>query len=174
MKNPTLLQRLALSLAPALALMAAAGPASAQTAAPVAAPAAAASAPTAPAAPVAPADTPAPDTSAAQAAALQWLALADANNGPASWALTAPVFQAAVPQDKWSQALVQAHEPLGKLSSRQFVEATVRDQLPGAPAGEYVLVRYQSVFALRPEATEVVSLQRGPDGRWRVSGYFIR
>lgn len=167
-------QALALHLAPALVWMAAASPAQAQTPTPT--PAAAETKGTATAPPPTAPATLAVDsnTADAQAAALQWLALADANNGPGSWAQTAPLFQAAVPQEKWAQALIKVHEPLGALTSRQLEAATLRDQMPGAPVGEYALIRYQSVFALRPSATEVVSLQRGPDGRWRVAGYFIQ
>jgi len=46
--------------------------------------------------------------------------------------------------------------------------------LPGAPAGDYALLAYSTDFAKKASATETVILMHDPDGKWRVSGYFIK
>jgi hypothetical protein len=46
--------------------------------------------------------------------------------------------------------------------------------LPGAPDGEYVVIHFHTVFANKADAIETVTPMRGRDGRWRVSGYFVR
>jgi hypothetical protein len=46
--------------------------------------------------------------------------------------------------------------------------------LPGAPAGDYVVIQYATQFANKDKAVETVVPMRTPDGSWKVSGYFIR
>lgn len=46
--------------------------------------------------------------------------------------------------------------------------------MPGAPDGEYVVVRYGSSFENKKEAGETAVMMKERDGSWRVAGYFIR
>jgi hypothetical protein len=46
--------------------------------------------------------------------------------------------------------------------------------VPGAPVGEYVAIVYDSRFDRRPVAIELLTAERGADGRWRIAGYSIR
>jgi hypothetical protein len=45
---------------------------------------------------------------------------------------------------------------------------------PGAPDGKYVVIRYETSFRNKKAATETVTPMLDADGRWRVSGYFIK
>jgi hypothetical protein len=56
----------------------------------------------------------------------------------------------------------------------QLKSRTYSTTLPGAPDGEYVVIQYQTSFANKKASVETVTPMREKDGRWRVSGYFIR
>jgi hypothetical protein len=67
-----------------------------------------------------------------------------------------------------------ARAPLGKVLSRTLKSATYATSLPGAPDGEYVVVKFDTSFEKKQSAIETVTPMKDPDGRWRVSGYFIK
>lgn len=114
------------------------------------------------------------DIGKATAAAEQWLSLADTQQYGLTWSGAAPAFQQAIKQADWEQAIAAARAPLGALTSRKLKSATFVKDLPGAPKGDYVVIVYDSVFAAKPVAVETVTPMRDSDGKWKVSGYFVR
>jgi len=110
----------------------------------------------------------------AQTSAESWLALTDSGKYAQSWDEASQLFKGAVTKDKWQDALHQVHDPLGKLVSRKFKSATYTKSLPGAPDGEYVVIQYDTIFENKQTATETVTPMLDKDGKWRVSGYFIK
>jgi len=52
--------------------------------------------------------------------------------------------------------------------------ASYTRQLLGAPDGQYVIIQYQTQFAMKPNTVETVTPMMDADGHWRVSSYFIR
>jgi hypothetical protein len=110
----------------------------------------------------------------AQAAADAWLKLTDAGDGGASWDQAAKAFQSAVSKAQWTQALAGVRPPLGKLLSRKVTSRRYTEQVPGAPAGKYVIIQYETAFEHKAQAVETVTPMLDADGVWRVSGYFIR
>jgi Protein of unknown function (DUF4019) len=111
---------------------------------------------------------------AAVSAAESWLKLIDAGQAAASWDAAASSFKAAVDKPGWEKALRAARGPLGTLVSRKLVTRQLTHTLPGAPDGTYVVLTYQSQFEHKKSAVETVTPMLDTDGRWRVSGYFIR
>jgi hypothetical protein len=111
---------------------------------------------------------------AAKGAADAWLALVDQGQYGESWDQAAKAFKAAVTRDKWKDAATAARGPLGKVVSRKLKSRQLTDSLPGAPAGRYVVIEYDTEFEKKPSAVEIVTPMTDPDGAWRVSGYFIR
>jgi hypothetical protein len=67
----------------------------------------------------------------------------------------------------------RARAPLGGLGKRDLRAAEFKTSLPGAPAGQYVVVYYDSAFAKKAAAREIVTLVRGADDTWKVVGYFV-
>ena len=67
-----------------------------------------------------------------------------------------------------------ARTPLGTFQSRQIESTTYTRTLPGAPNGEYVIIKYASKFADKPSTVETVTPLKEKDGSWHVSGYFVR
>jgi hypothetical protein len=110
----------------------------------------------------------------AQAAADAWLDLTDAGDAAASWDEAAELFKSAVTKEQWMQALAGVRPPLGKVVSRKVVSRQHSRQAPGAPDGEYVVIRYETRFEKKADAVETVTPTLDPDRVWRVSGYFIR
>ncbi len=115
-----------------------------------------------------------PSEKAAVPAADAWLKLVDAGKYGASWDEAAPLFKNAIGRAAWEKALEGVRSPLGKLVSRKVASRTYTESLPGAPDGKYVVVQYATSFANKGTATETVTQALDGDGRWRVSGYFIK
>jgi hypothetical protein len=111
---------------------------------------------------------------AAQAAAQKWLSLVDQGKYAESWENAAAYFKNAVAQEQWLQSMKGARQPLGKLVSRKLLNAAFATNLPGAPDGQYVVIRYATSFENKSSAIETVTPMLDPDQKWRVSGYFIK
>jgi hypothetical protein len=107
-------------------------------------------------------------------AANSWLAIVDAGNYAESWAEAAAYFKSALTKTQWRQSLNVVRKPLGKLVSRRIESKTYHTSLPGAPDGEYVVIQYKSSFKNKKSAVETVTPMRDKDGKWRVSGYYIK
>ena len=111
---------------------------------------------------------------AAESSATAWLALVDAGKYGQSWNEAAAVFRSALTKAQWEAALDKARKPLGKVLSRKLSGAKYTTELPSAPAGEYVVIQYETKFEGAPSATETITPMREKDGSWKVSGYYIR
>jgi Protein of unknown function (DUF4019) len=111
---------------------------------------------------------------AATESANRWLSLVDVGHYASSWDVAAPVFKSAVSQNQWAKMLQASRAPLGKILSRTVKSAIYANSLPGAPDGRYVVIQYESSFEHKKSAIETVTSSQGDDGRWRVSGYFIK
>lgn len=111
---------------------------------------------------------------AAVAAAEKWLALVDAGKYGQSWQEAAGYFRNAVSREKWAQSLRAVRSPLGNLVSRKVKGTTYTTAVPGAPDGEYVVVLFETSFGNKKSAVETVTPMREKDGKWRVSGYYIK
>ena len=113
-------------------------------------------------------------TKLAEESAKAWLALTDAGKNAESWDQAAAAFKSAVSREKWAEAINGVRPPLGKVKSRTLVAAQYTKELPGAPTGEYVVIRFQTDFENKAGATELVTPMKEKDGSWKVSGYFIQ
>jgi hypothetical protein len=113
-------------------------------------------------------------TKAAEAAAEAWLRFVDSGDYSQSWIEASSSVKSHVTEKEWEQQIQAARGPLGALLSRKLKSAQYKTTLPGAPDGEYVVIRYDTSFANKKEAVETVTPMLDKDGKWRVSGYFIR
>jgi hypothetical protein len=110
----------------------------------------------------------------AQDAAKAWLALVDGGKYGQSWDEASSKFRATVTKANWEKMLAAGRSPLGVVKSRQPKAATFTHELAGAPAGDYVVVQYDTVFSGKGAVVETVTPMLDKDGTWRVSGYFIK
>lgn len=110
----------------------------------------------------------------AQKAAETWLVLVDAGKYAESWKTAASYFQNAVTKQKWEHTIAAVRQPLGNLVSRKLKSAEYATSLPGAPDGQYVVLQFDSSFADKKQAVETVTPMLDKDGKWKVSGYYIK
>ncbi len=114
------------------------------------------------------------DEKLAVAGAEQWLEIVDSGKYGESWNDAAEYFKNAVKQDQWEQAVQAVRKPLGKLVSRKLKSAAFKTSLPGAPDGAYMVIAFESSFENKKSSVETVTPMKDKDGKWRVSGYFIK
>ncbi len=107
-------------------------------------------------------------------AALEWLILVDNADYAGAWEMTDEVFKTAMSRGDWVRRITSAKAPLGRLIAREFRSSEAASNPPGAPAGEYVVIRFDTRFQNAQRTLETVVMHREADGRWTVSGYFIR
>jgi hypothetical protein len=111
---------------------------------------------------------------AAVTAVRAWLALTDSGKFDESWNEAAQFFQQRISQKKWATEIATVRTPLGRLQTRSLVSATPMSSLPGAPPGEYVVIRFNASFEKKDAAVETLTTAKDPSGKWKVAGYFIR
>lgn len=111
---------------------------------------------------------------AAVAGAEKWLSIVDEGKYGESWKEAAEYFRNAVKQEQWEQAIQAVRKPLGKLVSRKVKSTSYKTSLPGAPDGQYVVIEFETSFENKKSAIETVTPMMDKDGKWRVSGYFIK
>jgi hypothetical protein len=103
-----------------------------------------------------------------------WLELIDGEKYSQSWGETSKYFRGLITKDKWKNQMNAARKPFGKRLSRVFESSKFTSTLPGAPDGKYVVIEYVSSFKNKRAAVETVTSMLDKDGKWRVSGYFIK
>ncbi len=103
-----------------------------------------------------------------------WLKLIDNNQYAKSWETAAELFKNAVGKEQWNQSLNAVRKPLGKVMKRTVRSKQYTTSLPGAPDGEYVVIQYETSFENKKSSVETVTPMLDKDGKWRVSGYYIK
>jgi len=98
----------------------------------------------------------------------------DAEKYVESWDAGSQYLRGAVPREIWRSSLKGMHKPLGKMVSRQLISQQYTTSMPGAPDGQYVILQYQTTFENKKSAIETITPALDKDGKWRVSGYFIK
>jgi len=111
---------------------------------------------------------------AAVSAAKAWLSLVDSGKYVEIWNDAAQYFKGAVSKDEWGRAIRAVRKPLGKTLSRKLMSKHYRTSLPGAPDGKYVVIQFKASFENKKSATETITPMLDRDGKWRVSGYYIK
>lgn len=115
-----------------------------------------------------------PPVAIANSAAVAWLGLMDAADYGASWDAAATVFRKSISRSDWQARAASVRGSTGALKSRTLRSASFTHALPGAPPGDYVVIRFDASFAQQASAIETVTPMRDSDGSWRVAGYYIK
>jgi hypothetical protein len=107
-------------------------------------------------------------------AAKSWLQLVDEGAYGQSWSQAAEYFRKNVSEEQWKTAIDGVRKPLGKVLSRKVINSTYATMLPGAPDGQYVVIQFETSFENKASAVETVTPMMDSDGKWHVSGYYIK
>jgi hypothetical protein len=110
----------------------------------------------------------------AQKVADAWLGLTDSGKYPESWDQSAEAFKSTITKEKWQGLLEKSRAPLGKINERKLKSADYQKSPQGGPAGEFVIIKYDTSFANKAAAVETVVVMRPPNGEWRACGYAVK
>ena len=110
----------------------------------------------------------------AVSASEKWIGLVDEGKYSESWKEAAEYFKNAVKPEQWAESMQTIRKPLGKLVARKVKNTSCKTSLPGAPDGQYIVIQFETSFENKKSAVETVTPMMERDGKWRVSGYFIR
>jgi len=111
---------------------------------------------------------------AAVDASKAWLKLGDEGKYYESWDEAAQYFKNAITKEQWKTSLESVRSPLGKVLSRNLKSKKYTKTLPGAPDGEYVVIQYETSFQNKQQAIETITPMLDKNGKWKVSGYYIK
>lgn len=114
------------------------------------------------------------DIAAGRAAAEAWLAKLDAADYAGTWRDAAPPFQAAVDAAKWATSIGGVRGPFGKTVSRKLIVSRFSTTMPGGPDGRYVFLQFLTDFENKKGAIETIVPMLDKDGRWKISGYYVK
>ena len=115
----------------------------------------------------------APQVAAAQKAAVDWLAIVDAEKYAESWKATAPFLQQHLSEAAWSNRLDTMRKPIDPLVERSLQTTQYRDQFPGLPPGQYVAFVWETYFGTKHAMLESVIMSF--DGTtWKTVGYAVQ
>ena len=111
---------------------------------------------------------------AAVDASKAWLKLVDEGKYSESWDEAAQYFKNAITKEQWKTSLESVRSPLDNVVSRNLKSKQYTKTLPGAPDGEYVVIQHKTSFKNKQQAIETITPMLDKDGKWRVSGYYIK
>ena len=114
------------------------------------------------------------DIKAARVAALNWLQLLDQQDYDKSWDESANLFKAQMKKKSWGKKIDNLRKKIGSFQARKISYTKFMTVLPGAPVGKYVVLQFSSSFKNHEQAVETITPMQDSDGKWRVSGYFIK
>lgn len=103
-----------------------------------------------------------------------WLKLVDTGKYYESWDEAAQYFKDTVPKEQWKASLESVRSPLGEILSRNLKSKKYTKTFLGAPDGEYVVIQYETSFKNKQHAIETITPMLDKDGKWRISGYYIK
>ena len=75
---------------------------------------------------------------------------------------------------EWEKAMSVVRKQIGNTISRTIISNQLHNTLPGAPYGKYCVIKYKVNYEYKKSAIETITPMIDVDGRWRVSGYFIK
>lgn len=107
-------------------------------------------------------------------AAEPWLALVDQAEYTRSWETAARRLKDNIERRDFVKKLGASRKPLGDVASRKLESKQYVTSVPGAPAGQYVVLTYATSFANGKSAIETVTSILDKDKKWRVSGYTVK
>lgn len=114
-----------------------------------------------------------PSSDDAKTAALAWLKLVDEGKYADSWKEASEFFKVMVTEQKWVNAMNRSRQPLGSVQTRELKTAEFTHELPRAPRGDYWVIQFATNFD-GTAAIETVTPALDKNGKWHVSGYFIK
>jgi hypothetical protein len=113
------------------------------------------------------------DVKQAQAVVLAWLETVDRADMTEAWTLFSVLLRDGMMPHDLSRVVAAGRTGFGTVIVRDRVSARRETALPGVPDGKYIVFTFHTRFENKQRATETVT-PRWEDGRWKVSGYYVK
>lgn len=110
---------------------------------------------------------------ASSIATKDWLDQIDKERYGESWDGGSKLMRSTVKRNEWIKILNKTRKPLGDVKSRSVLDQRTAKDPKNLPKGEYMVMFYNSSFANKPLAYELVTLFKETDGQWRVITYQV-
>lgn len=107
-----------------------------------------------------------------RAVALEWLALVDAANYPAAYAMEPARLRKITTEEQFIRSMEGRRAPFGRVLSRSFIGAAFTRKLTGSPDGRYESILFRTSFENKKLAAERVILSH-ESGQWLVVDYRV-
>jgi hypothetical protein len=121
------------------------------------------------------AQEPTQDNQEAINAAEEWLRIIDSGDYELGWREVSAFVRDQSTVDRWTAQLAEMLTSSGARETRIFLSAKRPSVVSsGLPAGEYVMVNYQSAYANVSPAAEVLVVHDEGERRWRVISYVVQ
>lgn len=101
-----------------------------------------------------------------------WLDVVDKGQYNKSWEEMSSITKNTVKKDEWDKILTKTRKPLGAVKRRDVVDIRSATNPKNLPVGNYMVMVYNTSFAGKAEAHELVTLFL-QDGQWRVLTYQV-
>ena len=75
---------------------------------------------------------------------------------------------------EWKGLMEITRTPLGEIRTREFKSTKFVKSLKAAPEHEGMIIEYNSSFAKKESAIELITLILQENGQWQVTAYFIQ
>lgn len=112
------------------------------------------------------------EKSASAMAAQAWLDQVDQNRYDQSWDHSSSMMRRTISKGEWEKVLNTTRHPLGGVTKRTMVQQLPAQNPKNMPRGDYMVILYQTSFAGKPQARELVTMSF-ENGEWRVLTYMI-
>jgi RNA polymerase sigma-70 factor (ECF subfamily) len=104
----------------------------------------------------------------------QWLALLADKKYAESWTSAADFFHTRIKQKVWERQIKRIYANFGAVNSRKLISAHYVNNLPNTGNSECFILHFATSFANKPKAFETITPMLDSDGKWKISGYYIK
>jgi len=102
----------------------------------------------------------------------RFVELLDASEFQKGWNEASDYLRIVTPQGEWDKFMEISRKPLGGLVSRKIANQRTAKNPPNQPSGDYIVLFYDTDFANRKNAHELVTLVK-EGGEWKVYTYQV-
>jgi hypothetical protein len=110
---------------------------------------------------------------AAQDEAAHWLGLLDQGQYGPSWLDSGSLMKDILSEQQWMGAMQANRKPYGNVLSRRPGPNASTTTLAHGTKGNFMVIRYDTLFSRNIRATETLILMQNQLGQWRVVSYTI-
>ncbi len=113
------------------------------------------------------------DMEAGVDAGVKWVKLVDDVQYEASWENGSTLMKLKMPKENWVAGLQQLRRPLGTMTERKLADVRSAKDPKGLPAGDYMVLVYQTDFSDGKGRGELLTLVHENGKDWKVFTYQV-